>query len=159
MLCWHMLCRPQHCPLIPETQLWRHCDLPDASCMQSPGQVLMASSGGMPFIIHLSDCMMPCQSNQVCAQRLCMLRGRERGINGNLLGGASPVRMVDRASSTPLQRPPVKGRDPYLKTIGFPRAFVSSNGAPFAVALHSRQHPARTLQPALRRCHSICIPM
>lgn len=47
-----------------------------------------------------------------------------------------PVFMDASASSTPLHRPPVKGRDPYLKTIGFPLIFVFSNSSPFAVALH-----------------------
>ena len=61
----------------------------------------------------------------------------------------TPVRMVESASSTPLHRPPVKGRDPYLKTMGLPRAFVSSNTSPFAVALCVNQGSSS---------HSCCQP-
>ena len=50
--------------------------------------------------------------------------------------GLKPVFIDASASSTPLHRPPVKGRDPYLKTIGFPLVLVFSNSPPFAVALH-----------------------
>jgi hypothetical protein len=35
-----------------------------------------------------------------------------------------------RASSAPAHRPPVKGREPNMNTIGLPRAFVSSNTSP-----------------------------
>ena len=47
----------------------------------------------------------------------------------------APVFMVESASSTPLQSPPVNGRPPYVKTIGFPRAFVSSKTSSLAVPL------------------------
>lgn len=65
-----------------------------------------------------------------------------------------PAFMVDKASSTPLHSPPVKGRPPNMNTIGLPRCRVSSNTSSAAVPL---QHNMVTLNVLRRLTHFGCM--
>lgn len=49
-----------------------------------------------------------------------------------------PARIEDSTSSTPALIPPVNGRDLNGNTMGLPRAYVSSNCSPFALALQHK---------------------